>query len=147
MADEVSDTVKGDGWSVGSVDGMGDGPGFRKVRRELDVTEFGANVVVMPEGYDAGTHFHDEQQELYVVLRGAIEIEFPGDGRSFVLREGGMARVDAPTQRHIRNAGAGDAAYFIVGGKGGYVGRDGRVPEGEEGRVRALHDLGGSAEG
>jgi hypothetical protein len=32
----------------------------------------------------------------------------------------------------------------IVGGKGGYIGRDGRVPEGEEDRVRALHDLRGS---
>jgi hypothetical protein len=35
----------------------------------------------------------------------------------------------------------------IVGGKGGYVGRDGRVPEGEEERVRALHDLRGGVEG
>jgi hypothetical protein len=34
--------------------------------------------------------------------------------------------------------------YVIVGGKDGYVGRDGQVPAGEEQRVRALHDLGGS---
>src|SRR3954464_6399371 len=118
MADEGPGTVKGDGYAVGSVDGMGDGPGFRKVRRELDVTAFGANVIVIPEGFDAGTHYHDEQEELYLVLRGAIEVEF-GDGRSFVLREGGLARVDPQTTRHIRNVGEGDAAYFIVGGKDG----------------------------
>ncbi|MEA2427765.1 MAG: hypothetical protein QOF37_1393 [Thermoleophilaceae bacterium] len=131
MADEVRDTVKGDGWAVGSVDGMGDGPGFRKVRRELGVTAFGVNVVVLPEGFDAGTHYHDEQEELYVVLRGAIEIEFPEDGKSFVLREGGMARVDPGTHRHVRNVGEGEAAYFVAGGKDGYVGRDGRTPSGD----------------
>src|SRR5689334_16240308 len=109
MAEEVRETVTGDGYAVGTVDGMGDGPGFRKVRRELGVTAFGVNVIVIPEGYDAGTHYHDEQEELYLVLRGTIEIEFD-DGRSFILQEGGMARVDPSTQRHIRNAGSGDAA-------------------------------------
>jgi mannose-6-phosphate isomerase-like protein (cupin superfamily) len=124
MADEVRETVTGDGWAVGSVDGMGDGPGFRKVRRELGLTAFGANVIVLPEGYDAGSHYHEQQEELYVVLRGAVEIEF-GDGRSFVLREGGMARVDPSMPRHVRNVGEGEATYFIAGGKDGYVGRDG----------------------
>jgi mannose-6-phosphate isomerase-like protein (cupin superfamily) len=129
MAEAVRETVNGEGYAVGSVDGIGEGPGFRKIRRELGVTAFGVNVIVIPEGYDAGTHFHDEQEELYLVLRGTIEIEF-GDGRSFVLEEGGLARVDPSTQRHIRNVGSGDAAYFIVGGKDGYVGRDGRTPDG-----------------
>jgi mannose-6-phosphate isomerase-like protein (cupin superfamily) len=130
MADEVRETVKGDGYAVGSVDGMGEGPGFRKVRRELDVTAFGANVIVLPEGFQTGTHYHEEQEELYLVLRGVVEIEF-GDGSSFVLREGGLARVDPATHRHIRNVGAGEAAYFCVGGKDGYVGRDGRTPHGD----------------
>jgi mannose-6-phosphate isomerase-like protein (cupin superfamily) len=130
MAEEVRETVKGEGYAVGSVDGMGDGPGVRKVRRELDVTAFGANVIVLPAGYDAGTHYHEEQEELYLVLRGTIEIEFE-DGRSFLLNEGGMARVDPTTKRHIRNAGEDEAAYFIVGGKDGYVGRDGRTADGE----------------
>jgi mannose-6-phosphate isomerase-like protein (cupin superfamily) len=132
MADEVRETVKGDGYAVGHVDGMGEGPGFRKVRRELDVTAFGVNVIVIPEGYDAGTHFHEEQEELYLVLRGTIEIEFPDTGDSFVLNEGGLARVDPATQRHIRNPGPGEAAYFIVGGKDGYVGRDGRTGDGDK---------------
>jgi mannose-6-phosphate isomerase-like protein (cupin superfamily) len=131
MAEEVRETVKGEGYAVSSVDGLGEGPGFRKVRRELDVTAFGVNVILIPEGYDAGTHFHDEQEELYLVLRGTIEIEF-GDGRSFTLTEGGLARVDPSTTRHIRNAGSGDATYFIVGGKDGYVGRDGRTTDGEK---------------
>src|SRR3954469_20615192 len=132
MADEVRETVKGDGYAVGHVDGMGDGPGFRKVRRELDVQAFGVNVIVIPEGYETPPHYHEEQEELYLVLRGTIQIEFPQDDKTFTLGEGGLARVDAATHRRVRNVGSGDAAYFIVGGKDGYVGRDGRQPDGDE---------------
>ena len=44
-------------------------------------------------------------------------------------------RVDAATQRKMRNVGDEDAVYVIAGGKDGYVGRDGRVPEGETARM------------
>jgi hypothetical protein len=43
--------------------------------------------------------------------------------------------------RKLRNVGDVDAVYLIAGGKDGYVGRDGRVPEGEEQRIKAVHDL------
>ena len=89
------------------------------------------NAVVIPPGYESGRHFHDEQEETYFVHRGTVEIEF-GDGSKHVLGPGGLARVDAATVRKIRNVGDEDAVYVIVGGKDGYVGRDGRVPEGEE---------------
>src|ERR687893_575523 len=98
MASEVRETVKGDGFAVGTLDGMGQGPGFRKVRRELDVTAFGVNAIVLPEGYDAGAHYHDKQEELYLVHSGRIEILFGEDGNEkFVLGPGAMARVDAAT--------------------------------------------------
>jgi mannose-6-phosphate isomerase-like protein (cupin superfamily) len=133
----------GDGWAVAHIDVIGEGPGFRKVRRVLGVTEFGVNAIVLPPGIETGPHYHERQQELYFVHRGAIEMEF-GDGSSEELTEGAFARVDPPTVRRIRNRGDIDAVYVIVGGKDGYVGRDGQVPPGEEQRVRALHDLGGS---
>jgi quercetin dioxygenase-like cupin family protein len=135
---EYPGITRGDGYAVGHLEDLGDGPGFRKVRRGLDVTAFGVNAIVMPAGIESGAHFHDEQEELYFVHRGAIEMQF-GDGSVHRLHEGGMARVDAATVRSIRNVGDGDAVYVCVGGKDGYVGRDGRVPEGEEQRVRALH--------
>jgi hypothetical protein len=65
------------------------------------------------------------------VHRGRIEFEF-GDGSVHVLGEGGIARVDPATVRKTKNVGEDDAVYVVVGGKDGYVGRDGRVPEGEE---------------
>jgi mannose-6-phosphate isomerase-like protein (cupin superfamily) len=133
----------GEGWAVGSLEALGEGPGFRKVRRGLGVTAFGVNAIVLPPGVETGFHYHDEQEELYFVHRGTIEMEF-GDGAVEQLGEGAFARVDAATVRKIRNRGDGDAVYVIVGGKDGYVGRDGQVPPGEEQRVRALHDLDGS---
>jgi quercetin dioxygenase-like cupin family protein len=130
--DVVKETISGEGYAVGSVDGLGSGPGFRKIRAPLGVTEFGVNAVVLPAGYQAPSHFHDRQQELYIVLRGEIEFEF-GESDKHVLGPGGLARVDPPTVRRYRNVSdTEEAMYVCVGGAEGYVGRDGRRPEGEE---------------
>lgn len=141
-ASEYPEVKTGDGYAVGDLDALGDGPGFRKVRKGLGVTAFGVNAIVMPPGIESGFHYHDVQEELYFVHRGTIEMEF-GDGTIHRLEEGAFARVDAPTLRKVRNPGDVDAVYLIAGGKDGYIGRDGQVPEGEEQRVKALHDLSG----
>jgi mannose-6-phosphate isomerase-like protein (cupin superfamily) len=132
--------TEGEGYAVGSLDDLGDGPGFRKIRKGLGVTAFGVNAIVLPPGIETGFHYHDKQEELYFVHRGAVEIEF-GDGSVHALAAGGMARVDAATVRKLRNPGDVDAVYVCAGGADGYVGRDGRVREGEEERVKAMHDL------
>ena len=129
--------TKGDGFAVGNLDEMGDGPGFRKVRRELDVTAFGVNAIVLPPEIEPGFHYHDEQEELYFVHEGEVEFDF-GDGSTHRLGPGGLARVDPATPRRFRNVGDGNAVVLIAGGKDGYVGRDGRLPEGEE-RVPGPH--------
>jgi quercetin dioxygenase-like cupin family protein len=127
-------TVEGDGYAVATLDELGDGYGFRKIRRGLGVQELGMNAIVMPPGIETGSHYHETQEEVYFVHRGVVEMTF-GDGTSHRLEEGGIARVDAPTVRKVKNVGDGDAIYVIVGAKGGYVGRDGKAPEGEESRV------------
>jgi len=127
----MSGVQRGEGYAVANLDALGDGPGFRKVRRELGVSEMGVNAIVLPPGIDTGFHFHDEQEELYFVHEGTVEFEF-GDGSRHVLEAGGLARVDPATHRRMHNAGEGEAVLLIVGAKGGYVGRDGRRPEGEE---------------
>ena len=125
--------VEGDGYAVGSIDDLGDGYGFRKIRKELGVKELGMNAIVMPPDFETGNHYHEKQEEVYFVHRGAIQMTF-GDGTEHRLEEGGVARVDASTVRRVKNVGDGDAVYVIVGAKGGYVGRDGKLPEGEESR-------------
>ena len=122
----MSDATQGDGYVVSSLDAMGQGYGFRKVRRELGVTAFGMNALVLPPGYASGLHFHEEQEETYFVHRGQIEFRF-GDGSTHVVEAGGMARVDAATYRGLRNVGQNDAIVLVAGGKDGYVGRDGQA--------------------
>jgi quercetin dioxygenase-like cupin family protein len=139
-ASEYPNVSVGDGYAVGHLDDLGDGPGFRKVRKGLGVTAFGVNAIVLPPGIETGFHYHDDQEELYFLHSGTVDIEF-GDGSVERLREGSLARVDAATVRKLRNVGEVDAIYLCAGGKGGYIGRDGRLPPGEEQRARALHDL------
>jgi quercetin dioxygenase-like cupin family protein len=120
-----NEVVAGPGYAVGNLEALGEGYGFRKIRSGLGVTAFGANAIVMPPNYETNGHYHDEQEELYFVHRGRIAMTF-GDGSVHELGAGGLARVDAATVRSVKNVGEGDAVYVIVGGKDGYVGRDGR---------------------
>jgi uncharacterized cupin superfamily protein len=140
--DQVSEPIEGEGYAVASLDGLGEGYGFRKIRRALDVKAFGANAIVLPPGFETGRHFHDEQEELYFVHAGTVEFEF-GDGTRHRLGPGGLARVSPATVRKIANVGDADAVYVIVGGKDGYVGRDGRLPEGETSRFGSTELPGG----
>jgi quercetin dioxygenase-like cupin family protein len=125
MSEEAREVVEGDGYAVAALDGLGEGPGFRKVRRELGVTAFGVNAVELPPDYETPGHSHEEQEELYFVHRGRVQFTF-GDGSSHILGPGGMARVDAATVRKVKNVGGEPAIYLIAGGKDGYVGRDGK---------------------
>ena len=134
MSTEVSGVVEGEGYAVGNLGALGEGPGFRKIRSALGVTAFGVNAIVLPAGMEAGRHYHDEQEELYFLHSGRIVMEF-GDGSLHELGPGGMARVDAATVRKVRNlSDSEEAVYVVVGAKGGYVGRDGKLPEGEVSR-------------
>src|SRR3954454_16569138 len=118
----------GEGYAVASLDDMGEGYGFRKVRKGPGLPPCGVNAIVIPPGYEAGRHFHEEQEEVYLGLSGSLEIEF-GDGTRHPLGPGTFARVDPGTVRRVLNPGDTDGVYVCFGGKDGYVGRDGRVPE------------------
>jgi quercetin dioxygenase-like cupin family protein len=132
--------VRGEGWAVATdAEAIGEGYGFRKVRKVLGVTEFGVNLITIPPGFETGRHYHERQQELYFVHRGAIEMGFD-DGSKHEIGEGGAARVDASAVRSISNASdSEDAQYLVIGAEGGYVGRDGKLPEGET-RIRRPGD-------
>ena len=104
---------------------LGAGYGFRKVRQALGVDAFGVNAVVYPPRYEGPEHYHDTQDELYFVHRGRIRVDVDGESRE--LGEGGLFHASATTPRRISNAGDEDAVVFVVGGKGGYVERDGHL--------------------
>jgi len=127
----MSDAItKGEGYSVANLADLGEGPGFRKIRKELGVTAFGVNAIVLPPTYETGSHYHDEQEELYFLHQGEVEFTF-GDGSTQKLTPGGLAWVDAQTHRKVKNlSDSEEAVYVVVGGKDGYVGRDGNLAPG-----------------
>jgi mannose-6-phosphate isomerase-like protein (cupin superfamily) len=131
MPDELKETIEGDGYTVSSLDALGSGPGFRKIRSTLAVTAFGINAIVLPPNYAGPKHAHERQEETYFVHEGTLEFEF-GDGTKHRLGPGGIVRVDASTVRRVRNVGDHDATYVCAGGDGGYVGRDGVNPGDED---------------
>ena len=106
-----------------SLDELGEGYGFRKVRNPLGVTAFGVNALVYPPGYEGFHHYHDTQDELYFVHRGRVRVEVGDETRD--LGEGGLFHCEATTPRKISNPFDEDAILYVVGGKDGYVPRDG----------------------
>ena len=130
-----------------SFDELGDGPGFRKVRGALGVTSFGVNGVVYPPGYPGISHYHDTQDELYFVHKGQAKVHVEGEER--VLGPGGLFHVESTTPRRIESVGDEELVMLVIGGKGGYVERDGHVMSDEdlERRVNLGKDTGvGSTE-
>jgi uncharacterized cupin superfamily protein len=113
------------GYAFGSIDDLGDGYGFRKVRGPLGVTAFGVNVIVVPPGKESVHHYHDEQDELYFVHSGRAQ--FHVDGKTEELGPGGLCHVESTTPRFFSNVGDDDLVVLIVGAKDGYVGRDGNL--------------------
>ena len=118
------------GYQVNSLSGLGDGYGFRKVREQLGVTAFGVNFLVFPPHYEGPNHFHDTQDELYFVHRGQAIFTIAGEEHE--VGEGGVVHVESTTHRAITNAGDEDLVLFVIGGKGGYVERDGHLVSDED---------------
>jgi mannose-6-phosphate isomerase-like protein (cupin superfamily) len=118
------------GYAFGHLDELGEGPGFRKVRRALGVTAFGVNGIVFPPSYEGFLHYHDTQDELYFVHRGRARVEVGGEERE--IGEGALVHVEAATPRRFSNASdEEELVLLVIGGKGGYVERDGRLVDPE----------------
>src|SRR5450432_3442986 len=108
-------------YKIATPDSLGDNYGFRKVRAPLGVTAFGVNWVVYPPGAEGILHYHDTQDELYLVHRGTAK--FTVDG---------VVHIESTTPRLVTNAGDGDLYLLVVGGKGGYIERDGQLVNPED---------------
>jgi mannose-6-phosphate isomerase-like protein (cupin superfamily) len=112
------------GYRVTSLDELGPGV-FRKLRGALGITAFGANGIVLPVGTEWFNHFHDSQDELYFVHAGRAGFEI--DGEAFEVGSGGAVHVESTTPRRFWNAGDEELVVLALGGKDGYVERDGHM--------------------
>jgi quercetin dioxygenase-like cupin family protein len=123
------------GYAFTSLDELGDGPGFRKVRGALGVTAFGVNGVVFAPGFEGFDHFHDTQDELYFVHRGRARVEVGGETRE--VGAGGLVHVESNVPRKVSNASDTDElVLLVIGGKDGYVQRDGHLVDPERDLAR-----------
>jgi mannose-6-phosphate isomerase-like protein (cupin superfamily) len=75
---------------------------FKRARAELGVESFGMQVIDMPpnyENYPEHDHTHDNQEEVFLVMRGGGELEI--EGERFPLDDNHVARVSPDTKRKI----------------------------------------------
>ena len=68
----------GEGYAVGHLDDLGEGPGFRKVRKGLDVTAFGVNAIVMPAGIESGFHWRAKRFRIAAAHHAVVLTLTPG---------------------------------------------------------------------
>ena len=123
------------GYSLTTLEELGDDYGFRKVRRALGVTAFGVNALVLPPGFSGFHHWHDNQDVLYFVHRGRARVEIGDEVHE--LGEGGLLHVESTTRRTVANASdSEDLVLLVVGGKDGYVERDGHLVDPERDLAR-----------
>ena len=126
-----------------SLDELGESYGFRKIRGALGVTAFGVNAIVYPPSYEGFHHYHDTQDELYFVHAGTARVEVEGDAR--ILEPGGLMHVESTTPRKVSNASAeDDLVLLVIGGKDGYVARDGHMVDDADVERRAAFGRGES---
>jgi mannose-6-phosphate isomerase-like protein (cupin superfamily) len=92
------------------------GGAFKRARAELGIESFGIQVMDLPpnlEQYPEHDHSADGQEEVYLVLRGAGEIEI--EGERLAIDRDTMVRVSAGTKRKVW-PGASGMRVLIVGG-------------------------------
>jgi mannose-6-phosphate isomerase-like protein (cupin superfamily) len=89
---------------------------FKRARAELGVESFGMQIIDMPpnfENYPEHDHTHDNQEEVFLVMRGGGEIEI--EGERFPLDGDHIARVGPATKRKLWPGPEG-IRVVIVGG-------------------------------
>ena len=96
---------------------------FVSLRRELGVTTFGINQIVLQPGERGRIHRHERQEEVYIVLEGTLTLF--AEGAPTDVPAGGLARVAPQVRRQIANLGPDRTVIIALGGAVTHVGRDG----------------------
>jgi uncharacterized cupin superfamily protein len=119
----------------------GGGERFQPLRRQLGVTGFGMNLIVLAPGQRGRIHAHEHQEEVYLVLEG--ELALAVEGEDHVLGRGQLARVGPAVRRQLVNRGPERLVLLALGGSGEHQGRDGRAWESwdEQGQGRSPQDV------
>jgi uncharacterized cupin superfamily protein len=98
---------------------------FVPVRRQLGVTSFGLNQIVLRPRQRGRIHRHGRQEEVYLVLEGTLTLLV--EGEEHVLERGELGRVAPDVRRQLVNRGPATLVLLAIGGAGEHEGRDGEA--------------------
>jgi quercetin dioxygenase-like cupin family protein len=92
------------------------GERFLPLRRQLEVTSFGMNQIVLEPGQRGRIHRHVRQEEVYLVLQGQLTLLLEGEPTE--LGEGELIRVAPQVRRQLVNRGPARLVLLALGGAG-----------------------------
>jgi mannose-6-phosphate isomerase-like protein (cupin superfamily) len=98
---------------------------FVGLRRQLGITSFGLNQIVLRPGQRGRIHRHERQEEVYLVLEGRLTLVV--EQEQMELGEGELIRVAPHLRRQMINRGPGRLVLIALGGDGEHRGRDGEA--------------------
>ncbi|MCU0306275.1 MAG: cupin domain-containing protein [Thermoleophilia bacterium] len=96
---------------------------FQTLRRELGVTAFGLNHLLLAPGQRGRIHRHERQEEVFLVLEGVLTLVI--EGEPVDLGPGELARVAPEVRRQLVNGTTAPVRLIAVGAAGAHEGRDG----------------------
>jgi uncharacterized cupin superfamily protein len=98
------------------------GERFVPLRRQLGVTAFGMNQMLLEPGQRSRVHRHEAQEEVYLVLEGTLTLFV--EGEETTLEKGELIRVAPDVRRQLLNRGPGRLSLLALGGAGEHQSRD-----------------------
>lgn len=98
---------------------------FLPLRRQLEVSSFGFNQIVLQPGQRGRIHRHKHQEEVYLVLEGRLTLLL--EGETSELDQGELIRVAPQIRRQLVNRGPGRLVLLALGGAREHRGRDGEA--------------------
>lgn len=111
-----------DGVSFTQLD-LDSGERFQALRRELGVSTFGLNLILLQPGQVGRIHRHEHQEEVYLVLDGELSLYV--EGEEHVLGQGSLVRVAPSIRRQLANRRPRRVVLLALGGATDHTGRDG----------------------
>jgi mannose-6-phosphate isomerase-like protein (cupin superfamily) len=98
---------------------------FVPLRRELGVTTFGLNQIVLTAGQRGRIHRHARQEEVYLVVEGTLTLVVERDEST--LGRGELVRIAPDLRRQLVNRGPERLVLLAIGGAHEHEGRDGEA--------------------
>jgi len=95
---------------------------FQPLRRQLGVSSFGLNLIVLAPGQRGRIHAHARQEEVFLVLEGQLTLLV--EAVEYVLGPDRLVRVGPAVRRQLVNGGPERLVLLALGGAGEHVGRD-----------------------